>query len=144
MEFFRLEVFRPALKEHTDRFAPFLWCLFFFILFCNLLGLLPVNEVIMLASGGYFRPHFWGTGTGSLAATGALAVITFFMIHANGIRQVARALMDGTYGQHGHHEEHTSSGGPGHEAAHDLEHMRGEALPVEAGGSARWTGRRRR
>src|SRR4051812_26480861 len=38
MEFLRLEVFRPALKEHTDRFAPFLWTVFFFILFCNLLG----------------------------------------------------------------------------------------------------------
>ncbi|HEV8291808.1 MAG TPA: F0F1 ATP synthase subunit A, partial [Tepidisphaeraceae bacterium] len=34
----------------------------------------------------------------------------------------------GTYGHHGHHEEHSSNGNPGHEAAHDLEHMRGEAL----------------
>ena len=33
MEFLRVEVFRPALKEHTDRFVPFLWTLFFFILF---------------------------------------------------------------------------------------------------------------
>ena len=38
LEYLRLEVFRPALKEHTDRFVPFLWTLFFFILFCNLLG----------------------------------------------------------------------------------------------------------
>src|SRR6185369_15768875 len=33
MQFLRVEVFRPALKEHTDRFVPFLWTLFFFILF---------------------------------------------------------------------------------------------------------------
>src|SRR6266550_3366750 len=33
LEFLRVEVFRPALKEHTDRFVPFLWTLFFFILF---------------------------------------------------------------------------------------------------------------
>jgi F-type H+-transporting ATPase subunit a len=38
LEFLRVEVFRPALKEHTDRFVPFLWTLFFFILFANLLG----------------------------------------------------------------------------------------------------------
>src|SRR4051812_16431775 len=41
LEFLRVEVFRPALKEHTDRFVPFLWTVFFFILFCNLLGQLP-------------------------------------------------------------------------------------------------------
>ena len=39
--------------------------------------------------------------------------------------------MNGTYGNHGHHEEHTSSGEHNHEAAHDLEHMRGEALPAD-------------
>src|SRR5690349_10374800 len=33
LEFLRVEVFRPALKEHTDRFVPFLWTLFMFILF---------------------------------------------------------------------------------------------------------------
>ena len=44
LEFLRVEVFRPALKEHTDRFLPFLWTLFFFILFCNLLGQLPIGE----------------------------------------------------------------------------------------------------
>src|ERR1700723_1859732 len=37
LEFLRIEVFRPALKEYTDKFAPFLWSVFFFILFCNLL-----------------------------------------------------------------------------------------------------------
>src|SRR4051812_21614083 len=41
LEFLRVEVFRPALKEHTDRFVPFLWTLFFFILFSNLLGQIP-------------------------------------------------------------------------------------------------------
>jgi len=30
LEFLRVEVFRPALKEHTDRFVPFLWTLFLF------------------------------------------------------------------------------------------------------------------
>jgi hypothetical protein len=39
--------------------------------------------------------------------------------------------MDGTYGHHGPHEEHSSNGTVGHEAAHDLEHMRGEGLPAD-------------
>ena len=38
LEYLRLEVFRPALKEHTDTFVPFLWTVFFFIAFCNLLA----------------------------------------------------------------------------------------------------------
>src|ERR1041384_6509298 len=48
LEFLRVEVFRPALKEHTDRFIPFLWTMFFFILFCNLLGQLPIGEFLCL------------------------------------------------------------------------------------------------
>src|SRR5205085_3849775 len=50
LEFLRVEVFRPALKEHTDRFLPFLWTLFFFILFCNVLGSIPVGEILGLLS----------------------------------------------------------------------------------------------
>jgi F0F1-type ATP synthase membrane subunit a len=129
LEFLRIEVFRPALKEHTDRFVPFLWTLFFFILFCNLLGQIPVDEILTVI----FRPehpvHIWGTATGTYATTGALAIVVFIVIHVSGVRQVARSLMDGTYGHHAAHEDHTSSGSPGHEPAVDLEHMRGEALP---------------
>src|ERR1700742_5034640 len=33
LEYLRVEVFRPALKEKTDKFVPFLWTVFFFILF---------------------------------------------------------------------------------------------------------------
>src|SRR3954453_19977415 len=49
LSFFRTEVFRPALGENADKFTPFLWTVFFFILFCNLLGLIPVNEILGLA-----------------------------------------------------------------------------------------------
>jgi F0F1-type ATP synthase membrane subunit a len=129
LEFLRVEVFRPALKEHTDRFVPFLWTLFFFILFCNLLGQIPIGEFITLITGN--PSHLGGTATGTLTTTGALAIIAFFFIHINGIWQVAWALMNGTYGHHNHHEEHTASGSHGHEAAQDLEHMRGDALPAD-------------
>ena len=129
MEFLRVEVFRPALKEHTDRFVPFLWTLFFFILFCNLLGQIPIGEIITLFTR---KPSHWGgTATGTLTTTGALAVCAFLFIHFSGIIQVAKSLINGTYGHHGHHEEHSSDGAKGHEAAHDLEHVRGEALAAD-------------
>ncbi len=129
MEFLRVEVIRPALKEKTDRYVPFLWTLFFFILFCNLLGLIPFAEILGLLSGGKLA-HVGGTATGNVNTTGALALAAVVMIHLSGVVQVARDLMGGTYGQHGH-DEHSSSGAPGHEAAQDLPHMRGEALAAD-------------
>src|SRR5688500_4691649 len=131
LEFLRVEVFRPALKEHTDRFVPFLWTLFFFILFCNLLGQIPFDEIITTLTLGKVQTHVAGTATGNINTTAALAIITFLFIHANGIVQVARSLIDGTYGHHGHHEEHSSNGSKGHETAHDLEHARGEGLGAD-------------
>src|SRR3954469_11659025 len=75
LEFLRVEVFRPALKEYTDRFVPFLWTLFFFILFCNLLGLIPINEIVKVQTNK--DAHFAGTATGAITTTGALAVCAF-------------------------------------------------------------------
>jgi len=131
LEFLRVEVVRPALKEHTDRFIPFLWTIFFFILFSNLLGQIPVDDIIVLITGGHVQSHVFGTATGTMLTTGALAVVCFFFIHANGIRQVAHSLMDGTYGNHEQHEEHSSNGTKHHEAAHDLPHHRGDALAAD-------------
>src|SRR4051794_21649161 len=141
LEFLRVEVFRPALKEHTDRFVPFLWTLFFFILFANLLGQLPIAEFCIFLKGLFAHGHYvdehsplthlGGTATGTLTTTGVLAIIAFVFIHLNGIGQVARSLVDGTYGHHGHHEEHSANGTRGHEAAQDLEHVRGEALAAD-------------
>src|SRR5688572_17374814 len=131
MEFLRVEVIRPALKEHTDRFVPFLWTLFFFIPFCNLLGQIPVGEFLHAVTGNEHLAHYSGTATGSTATTAVLAICAFLFIHLNGIAQVARSLMDGSYGHHGHHEEHSSDGHPPHEAAHDLQHMAGHGLAAD-------------
>ncbi|MDB5358312.1 MAG: atpB [Phycisphaerales bacterium] len=133
LEFLRIEVFRPALKEHTDRFVPFLWSLFFFILFCNVLGAIPFSEFFELITLGHVR-HLGGAATGAVSTTAALAVCAFFFIHGQAINTIARDLMNGTYGKHGHHEEHSSDGHKGHEAAHDLEHARSEALPADVTG----------
>ena len=133
LEYLRLEVFRPALKEHTDTFVPFLWSVFFFIAFCNLLGCIPFADFFELISGGHIQ-HLGGTATSTISTTATLAICAFLFIHFNGLNTIARDLMNGTYGHHPHHEEHTSSGGHNHEAAIDLEHMRGEALPADVPG----------
>jgi len=63
--FMRDQVARPAIGKHdADRFLPFVWTVFFFILLCNLLGLVP----------------WMGSPTGSLAVTGMMAVVVFVAV----------------------------------------------------------------
>lgn len=118
-EMLRNEAFKPALKQHTDRFTPFLWTLFTFILFCNLLGQVPFAEIVTLfnTKAAHAAP-VGGTATGTLTTTGALAVITFCFIHLNGILQVMRSLMDGTYGHHGHEAPHGTESHDHHDHHH--------------------------
>ena len=70
--FIREQVARPAIgTSDADRFVPFLLTMFFFVLGCNLLGMLP----------------WCGSPTGSLGTTGALAMITFMTVLGTGIRK---------------------------------------------------------
>lgn len=49
----------------VDRYVPYLWTVFLFILFCNLLGLIP----------------FMGSPTANIWVTGALALCSFLLLH---------------------------------------------------------------
>jgi F-type H+-transporting ATPase subunit a len=88
LTFIRDEVARPTLAGHEehhgehheephqaprgkdyDVYVPFLWTAFLFILFCNLLGMIP----------------FMGSPTASIWVTGALAVCSFVMMHGAAI-----------------------------------------------------------
>ena len=69
--YIRDEVAVPNLHDRTDRYLPFLWTVFFFILFCNLVGLVPGSA----------------TPTGNLSVTAALAILSFLAIHITGIRE---------------------------------------------------------
>jgi F-type H+-transporting ATPase subunit a len=72
--FVQEEVSKPMIGEkHYARFQPFIMCLFFFILFCNLLGLIP------------FFPGSANV-TGNIAVTLVLAVIVFIVTNLNGNR----------------------------------------------------------
>jgi F-type H+-transporting ATPase subunit a len=84
--YIREEMARPVLGEETDRFLPFLWTLFFFILFNNLLGLLPWDVL----TGWFMEPlglkPFGGTATANIWVTGALAIVAFVVWQVAGIR----------------------------------------------------------
>ena len=70
--FIRDEVTRPMIGEkHYERFQPFIMTLFFFILFCNLLGLIP------------FFPGSANV-TGNLSVTLTLAILAFLVTNLNG------------------------------------------------------------
>lgn len=67
--FVRNDVAIANIGHRGARFAPYIMTLFFFILYCNLFGLLP-----------------WGASpTGNLAVTGALALTAFFTIEISGM-----------------------------------------------------------
>ncbi len=86
-EYLRKEVVQPVLQEHTDRFITFVWSTFFFVLFINLFGLLPLEPItrpIMKSLG--FHHGIGGAATGNIWVTARLAVVTFFMIVINGLR----------------------------------------------------------
>jgi len=68
--FIRNEVAVPNLGHHGEGYAPFILTLFFFILFANLLGLIP----------------FGSTATGNISVTATLAIVTFLVVEAAGIR----------------------------------------------------------
>ncbi len=125
MQFIRNDVARPVLADKTDRFMPFLWTVFFYILLCNLLGMIPLDSIIYLISGRRFE-HIGGTATGNIMITAGLAICSFLMIHFAGMQQVFRDLVTGTYGHHhhteDHHETHDLHGG-----GHDYGLAHGEA-----------------
>lgn len=71
--FIRDEVARPAIGKHdADRFLPFLWTMFFFVLACNLLGMVP----------------WLGSATGAFATTAALALCTFLVVVGTGVAKM--------------------------------------------------------
>jgi F-type H+-transporting ATPase subunit a len=71
--FIRDEVARPAIGGHgADRFLPYLWTAFFFVLFNNLMGLLP---------GG-------ASATGNVNVTGVLALMALATVIASGMREM--------------------------------------------------------
>ena len=68
--YLRQEVVIPNVGPHGERYVPFVLTLFFFILFANLLGLIPYGS----------------TATGNISVTATLAIISFVMVELAGMR----------------------------------------------------------
>ena len=72
--YLRDETVKPLLHDKTDKYIGFLWSIFFFVLFGNVLGIIPIGPVGGLI-GGYEWSHLGGTFTGNINVTAALSVI---------------------------------------------------------------------
>lgn len=71
--YIRDNIAKPCIGDHdADRFVPFLWTLFLFVLGCNLMGMIP----------------WMGSPTGALATTAALALTTFLVVVGSGMKQL--------------------------------------------------------
>ncbi len=85
--YLRNDVFKPVLEEQTDRYAPMLWTLFWFILVCNLLGLVPLLDLTAIFGLGTHGHGIGGTATQSIFVTGGLAVVAFLFWNGVAIRK---------------------------------------------------------
>ncbi len=83
--YIRDEIVRPNLGEAGDKYLPYFLTLFFFILICNLIGLVP----------------YGATATGNIAVTAGMAMMTFFMINVAGVRELGFVHYMQTYIPHG-------------------------------------------
>jgi F-type H+-transporting ATPase subunit a len=78
MLYLRNEIYIPVLGGHGgEKYVPFCLTLFFFILFCNLFGLIPYGS----------------TPTGNVAVTATLAAVTFVMIELAGMRALGKGYI---------------------------------------------------
>jgi F-type H+-transporting ATPase subunit a len=89
MMYLRNDVVKPVLGHVTDDFMPYLWTLFFFILFCNVLGLLPLDLITgHLLHLGHHGHGVFGTATSNFYVTATLAIISFCVIQYTGIKNL--------------------------------------------------------
>ena len=91
--YLRDEMIRPILGDAaTKRFLPFLLTVFFFVWFCNMLGLIPLLDLQHLLGGVLWGDYHFaligGTATGNIAVTAALATIAFVVIQIHGFREL--------------------------------------------------------
>jgi F-type H+-transporting ATPase subunit a len=75
--YLRNEIYMPVLGHGGEKYVPFCLTLFFFIVWCNLWGLMP-----------------WGSAaTGNIAVTATLAIITFIIVEVAGIKSLGAGYL---------------------------------------------------
>ena len=85
--FIRDEVVRPNLHALTDKYIYYVWTIFFFVLFANVLGLVPIGSILYLLTGNPHLSHLGGTATGNLSLNVVLALGSFIAIIFIGIKE---------------------------------------------------------
>lgn len=85
--FIRDEVARPSLGALTDKYIYYIWTVFFFILFANVLGLIPIGYILQTLTGDVHLSHWGGSATGNLSLNAMLAICSFIAIVGIGIRE---------------------------------------------------------
>ncbi len=96
--YLREEIARPLLRDRTDKFMPILWTFFFFILVNNLLGLVPILDLVHLLVPAWKAQHITpigGTATQNIWVTLVLAVISGVLFN---IAAIIRLGMGGYFG----------------------------------------------
>ena len=72
--YIRNEVIIPNVGHRGEKFVPFCLTLFFFILFMNVLGLIP----------------YGATATSNISVTATLAIVSFFVVEIAGMRALGK------------------------------------------------------
>ena len=92
--YLRDQTIKPVLGHDTNKFLPYLLSLFFFILFNNLMGLVPWMDLQHFITGKGISliadtPNgialFGGTATSNISVTIGLAIFSFIAIQSHGI-----------------------------------------------------------
>ncbi|MBC8523556.1 F0F1 ATP synthase subunit A [PVC group bacterium] len=93
--YMRDNVIKPVLGHETAKFLPYLLSLFFFILTCNILGMIPFADIQNVMGNKAFGLSsefdwavFGGTATSNLAVTGGLAIVSFLVIQFHAFKSL--------------------------------------------------------
>jgi len=89
--YLRDDTVRPLLGARTDKFMPYLWTLFFFILVNNLLGLIPILDALHLMNPEWRKSHsapLGGTATQNIYVTACLALVSAVVINFAGVKEL--------------------------------------------------------
>jgi F-type H+-transporting ATPase subunit a len=91
--YLRDNVIKPVLGSDTNRFLPYLLSVFYFILTCNLLGMIPFADIQTVIGKLAFQSEgdwsvFGGTATSNINVTIALALVSFVVIQVHAFRSL--------------------------------------------------------